>query len=1542
MIVTIALNSVSYTQNVFNPDDPIIRHDASKPYGSQQNPDTTRPGLQKWVSRPASGVSYGNDAYDASSFKQYFINTGSGKMAFRIKFPRSYSNPDSAGKKYPVNLFLHGGGEVGCPANGGIYNNERPIWLGGKLFMQMVDNNKFDGFLLYPQLVIYNGCFAGWLAAPPSAFQSIISMIDSLGKYARLDIDRVLVTGLSGGGYGAWRMAEWYPQRIAKIMPSAASGVNSNRAAFVHIPIWFATGGKDPEPSPAQAAAALLAMQNLGADIRYTQFPEKGHAMWYNHWAEPDFIPAMNDMHKANPLVFFQRTGYCREEDVNAKLGITQGFYAYEWQRNGITIAIRNGNDDLVTDPLSVISFSGNDITVRAYGTYRVRFKRTASSEFSAWSPKPAVITTKTTTQTLPIQVKGARSKVLPALDGSTTVPLTLADGFSKYEWFTAATEQLLDSQQVYEASVGDYKGRYEETFGCGTTFSPVFTVVDANGSPKPSPAQQLSASPLSPTVVRLSWTDGSNETGFEVYRSTTPGGPYQFVALTGPNATSYRDSFLTKNAMYHYVVRAVSETGAAVASNETVVRTLIDNQPPTAPSGLKYTAGSTPTTVTLNWTASTDNTGIERYDIFVNGELLYSTTGTTYVVSGLDSLAPYNFVVKAVDKEGNKSPASNQVTYLPPGTPPGVIPGTPDSVVATVQTYNKIKITWKDTSANETAFEIVRSLLSDGPYVPVGSVAKDITSFTDSALASSTTFYYKVRAVGNYGESAFSDSATATTPARPDTPLPPSQLVGTTGETAAIAISWIDNSDNETNFLVYRSTDDQNYTLIGTLPANTNAFTDTSAENLTYYYYYVAGKNAAGEGEASNKIHIKAGNKAPVISLLDDIFVKSAATVTDDFNVADDAGETVQVDIEAAPSFITLQSMGSTEYRLTARPPAEAAGTYEVTVKATDNGGLSASKKINVYIGDKNTKSVFVNFGSAGKTAPAPWNNWLGTLQAGASLTGLTDENNAASSITLTMLSPWSFTTNMGHLTGDDSGVFPDAVLASGLVDSLGTQQIKIAGLDPARQYNIVLAGSQNEGITAVSRYSSAGDTASLNARYNTNQTANLNNLVPSSSGELTVSINRAAGSRVGYLNGLAIEEIDASVQLLGPDNLYVEPVDRNSVKLTWSDRTKNESAADGYELVRAGDSLFAKNLKTVSLPGNSTSFTDTALTPNTKYWYRVRAKNGTVLSDYSRRTKIVTAESIVYVNFNVTVEDAPAPWNNLEAAPMFAFTTANLKNQSGSTSNLSLTLTKEFNGEFTAGVSTGNNSGVVPDNTLRANYWLDRQQQSQFRVNGLNHSKRYRVGFIGSSSPPVWFKGNYTATYSINGKTVYLNSWENSTKIVRIGDVVPDPDGTLKLDFSTVAEAGYGFNSGLIIEEYNDIDLYNPIDTVPTTPPDTTDPNPPNPPDTTDPGGPVNPPDTTDPANPYGKITVFPNPFRNRVRMNFYNRQATDHIDIAIHDPEGRILFRRSYGTHPVGSTNLEITGFESGMRTGVYIATLIVNGEVVQSFKLVKSGY
>ncbi|MDX8030108.1 discoidin domain-containing protein [Lentzea sp. BCCO 10_0856] len=85
------------------------------------------------------------------------------------------------------------------------------------------------------------------------------------------------------------------------------------------------------------------------------------------------------------------------------------------------------------------------------------------------------------------------------------------------------------------------------------------------------------------------------------------------------------------------------------------------DTQAPSAPAGLAFTQPQSGQ-IRLTWNASTDNVGVTGYDVFANGSLRTTVTGTTYTDSQPDGLrVTYHVIAK--DAAGNQSPASNSVT---------------------------------------------------------------------------------------------------------------------------------------------------------------------------------------------------------------------------------------------------------------------------------------------------------------------------------------------------------------------------------------------------------------------------------------------------------------------------------------------------------------------------------------------------------------------------------------------------------------------------------------------------------------------------------------------------------------------------------------------------------------------------------------------------------------------------------------------------------------------------------------------------------------
>ncbi|HEX3029061.1 MAG TPA: carbohydrate binding domain-containing protein, partial [Clostridia bacterium] len=92
------------------------------------------------------------------------------------------------------------------------------------------------------------------------------------------------------------------------------------------------------------------------------------------------------------------------------------------------------------------------------------------------------------------------------------------------------------------------------------------------------------------------------------------------------------------------------------------------DSQVPTVPTKLSVTS-RTSTSITLSWTASTDDVGVTGYDIYKGSILMGSTKGATaYTVKGLTPGVMYNFNIKAKDAFGNVSGASSTLQAAPLG----------------------------------------------------------------------------------------------------------------------------------------------------------------------------------------------------------------------------------------------------------------------------------------------------------------------------------------------------------------------------------------------------------------------------------------------------------------------------------------------------------------------------------------------------------------------------------------------------------------------------------------------------------------------------------------------------------------------------------------------------------------------------------------------------------------------------------------------------------------------------------------------------------
>jgi len=252
------------------------------------------------------------------------------------------------------------------------------------------------------------------------------------------------------------------------------------------------------------------------------------------------------------------------------------------------------------------------------------------------------------------------------------------------------------------------------------------------------------------------------------------------------------------------------------------------DTQAPTTPTNLTV-SNTTSSSVSLSWTASTDNVGVSGYEVYLNGVFQFSVSGTTAVVNGLASSTTYNFYVIAKDNSGNVSGASNNVNATTlagsGGTTPTTcgtetfetIPAASSSYVT--NTWTNGGITWTATDSRTDQTINTKAILLRNGSLTSSNISGGIGNLTVTTkqifTGSAGTFNLMIN--GNMiGSIPFSSTVTTTT-------IPNINIAGN------VIISITDNSTSGNSTVSRVAFDDLTwtcYTALGT--------SDVTKQNLS------------------------------------------------------------------------------------------------------------------------------------------------------------------------------------------------------------------------------------------------------------------------------------------------------------------------------------------------------------------------------------------------------------------------------------------------------------------------------------------------------------------------------------------------------------------------------------------------------------------------------------------------------------------------------------------------------------------------------------
>ncbi len=196
------------------------------------------------------------------------------------------------GKPLPLMLFLHGAGERGEDLD------KVKQWGPPRFLPERPD---------FPFIVVSPQCPKGqWWD-----LDVLSALIDQIERTHAIDSDRIVVTGLSMGGYGSWGLAAATPERFAAIAPVCGGGDPETADSLVGIPVWNFHGSADrvvPEQKSLQMVAAILAAG--GERVKHTSYPGVGHDSWRQAYSGDqlwNWLLAQRRGASADPLVSEQR-----------------------------------------------------------------------------------------------------------------------------------------------------------------------------------------------------------------------------------------------------------------------------------------------------------------------------------------------------------------------------------------------------------------------------------------------------------------------------------------------------------------------------------------------------------------------------------------------------------------------------------------------------------------------------------------------------------------------------------------------------------------------------------------------------------------------------------------------------------------------------------------------------------------------------------------------------------------------------------------------------------------------------------------------------------------------------------------------------------------------------------------------------------------------------------------------------------------------------------------------------------------------------------
>ena len=266
--------------------------------------------------------------------------------------------------------------------------------------------------------------------------------------------------------------------------------------------------------------------------------------------------------------------------------------------------------------------------------------------------------------------------------------------------------------------------------------------VSDGGGdNTKPSAPSALTLGTVTANSVALSWGASTDDFGVDHYTVLRNGAPSRHdrnhrASPTTPSPTATRT---------RYTVVAVDAANNTSDPSNTVPVNTPDVTAPTKPGPLAVQT-LTDTTANISWVASTDNVGVNHYDVYRDGVLVGSSPTASFNDSGLTQQTSYTYTVVAVDAANLSSPTSDPLTVTTPAPSSTVTLIAAGSIWRYLDNGTDQGTAWRGTAFNDSTWASGPALLGYGH----GDEATTVSFGANASQKYITTYFRRTFTVAN------------------------------------------------------------------------------------------------------------------------------------------------------------------------------------------------------------------------------------------------------------------------------------------------------------------------------------------------------------------------------------------------------------------------------------------------------------------------------------------------------------------------------------------------------------------------------------------------------------------------------------------------------------------------------------------------------------------------------------------------------------------------------------------------------------------------